>query len=471
MKRHHDIVIVGSGSAQMMVDDRFAGHDVAIIESSRWGGTCLNVGCIPTKMFVYAADVAQIARHAAHLGVDVGDVSSRWADIRDRVFGRIDVRGERAHARRSGQDCPNITVYDGRARFVAERELAIDMFDGHTHQVTAEHVVIGAGARPTEHEVIERSGIPYDTSDTIMRIDSPPEHLVIVGSGYIAAEFAHVFSALGSRVTMIARGDALLRAQDVSVSEAFTQIAAKNWDVRLGHTVVAAQQMSGQVVLSLDDGTEVAGDRVLVAIGRTPNSDRLGLDAAGIEVGLDGRVVTDDHLRTSAANVWALGDITSPHQLKHVANREAKTVRHNLLNPDDLRRVDHTAVPAAVFTNPQIASVGLTEQAARAAGIDFVSYTHGYDEVAYGWAMEDTTGFCKVIADRDTGLLVGAHVLGPNASLLVQQLTQAMAFRLPVSDLIEKQLWIHPALSEVVENALIGLGMDQAPLAPVLPSS
>lgn len=464
MNRHHDLVIVGSGSAQMMVDDRFNDRDVAIIESSRWGGTCLNVGCIPTKMFVYAADVAQIAQHAAELGVDVADVSTRWTDIRDRVFGRIDARGPVHHARRSGQDCPNITVYDGDARFVGDRELEIAMADGETRRVTADHVVLGAGARPTEHEVIARSGVPFDTSDTIMRIDQVPERLVIVGSGYIASEFAHVFSAMGSRVTMVVRGDALLRAQDVSVSEAFTQIASKSWNVLLGRAIVGTSHTDGQFTLTLDDGTGLECDRLLVAIGRTPNSDRLQLDAAGVEVRPDGRVITDEYLRTSAPNVWALGDITSLYQLKHVANREAKTVRHNLLNPGDLCPVDHTAVPAAVFTSPQIASVGLTEQAARAAGLDCAVNTHGFDEVAYGWAMEDTTGFCKVIADRTTGLLVGAHVLGPNASLLVQQLAQAMAFRLPVLDLIEKQFWIHPALAEVVENALIGLDLARAQL-------
>jgi mycothione reductase len=439
-----------------MLGDRFDAWDVAIVEPRHFGGTCLNAGCIPTKMLVHTADLVEQARGSGRLGVDVGDVAVRWPDVRDRVFGRIDARAAWGHRWRSTES-PRTTVYDGAARFVGPRRLAVTGADGRTTEISGDHVVVAAGGRPVVPDVIAASGVPFDTSETVMRIDAVPERLVILGSGYIAAEFAHVFSSMGSAVTVVARGNALLSSQDEAVSTQFTKLAEEKWDVRLGRQVTAAAYDAGTVRLTCDDGSEVEGDRLLVAVGRTPNSDGLDLARGGIQVLPDGRVRTDAYQRTTAPGVWAIGDITSDWQLKHVANREARTVAHNLLHPDRLQATDYTAVPWAVFTEPQIAGVGMTEQQARAVGADYVSYTHEFRSVAYGWAMEDTTGFCKLLADRRTGLLLGAHVLGPQAATLIQPLVQAMTFGQRVDAVAHAQFWIHPALTEVVENALLGL--------------
>jgi len=457
---HFDIAIIGTGSGNTILDERYADKRVAICEQGPFGGPCLNVGCIPTKMFVYAAEVAQTVREAARFGVDAHIDRVRWGDIVSRVFGRIDpiaVGGE--NYRRSS---PNVEVFASHARFrppLPDGRHVLHTDDGN--EFTADQVVIAAGSRVMVPDEIANSGVPYHTSDTIMRIRDVPEHLIIVGGGFVACEFAHVFSALGSRVTLMIRGSTLLRGHDDTICERFTDLAAKKWELLSHHEVAGLRRDGDGVELRCHDGSRLRGDALLVATGRRPNGDLLDAEQAGIKVTDRGQVVVDRYQRTTARGVYALGDVSSDYQLKHVANHEARRVQHNLLqdwdDTDALMPSDHRYVPSAVFTDPQIASVGLTENNARAKGYKIVTKVQDYADVAYGWAMEDTTGIAKLIADADTGLLLGAHLMGHQASSLIQPLIQAMTFGLPVQEMARGQYWIHPALPEVIENALLGL--------------
>ncbi|HEY1969068.1 MAG TPA: mycothione reductase [Pseudonocardia sp.] len=456
---HYDLVIIGSGSGNSLPDQRFDHLNIALIEEGVFGGTCLNVGCIPTKMYVYAADVAREIHEASRYGIDATVDKVRWADIRDRVFGRIDPisaggREYRAHG------SPNITLYTGHAEFTGPKQLSVALADGGTAEISADRIVLATGSRPIVPAEVEEAGVPYYTSQTVMRLDEPPKRLVVLGAGYIGAEFAHVFSALGTEVTMVTRGDALLRHLDETISARYTEQAARRWTVHTNATVARLSAIGDGVEIELSDGTSVASDALLVSVGRTPNSDRLGLDAAGVAVDQDGQIVVDDYQRTSVDGIYALGDVSSPYQLKHVANHETKVVAHNLLHPEAPRRADHRFVPAAVFTSPQIATVGLTEQDCRDQGLRYVSAVQEYGSVAYGWAMEDTSGFCKLLADPATGRLLGAHLMGPQASSIIQPLIQAMSFGLAATEMAEGQYWIHPALPELVENALLSLPLD-----------
>ena len=234
----------------------------------------------------------------------------------------------------------------------------------------------------------------------------------------------------------------------------FTELARERWDVRTGRELTAVEAAGDGVRLTLDDGATVEADTLLVAVGRVPNGDTMDLPKAGIDTHEDGRIVVDAQLRTTADGVWALGDVSTAVPLKHVANREAAIVAHNLLHPDDPRETDDTPVPAAVFTDPQVASVGMTEQDCRDAGLDWTAGATEYRDTAYGWAMEDPPGFVKVLAERGTGRLLGAHLLGPHASILVQPLVVALSCGIDARTLAERPYWIHPALTEVVENAL-----------------
>jgi mycothione reductase len=457
---HYDLAIIGSGSGNSLVTPDFDDKRVAIIEGGTFGGTCLNVGCIPTKMFVYAADLARDVREAGRYGVDATLEGVRWADVRDRVFGRIDPISD--GGRRYRVEGPNTTAYLGHARFTGDRTLVVDLGDGREETLTADQVVVAAGAHPVVPDVVTESGVPFHTSDTIMRIAALPERLAIIGGGFIAAEMAHVFASFGVQVTVVARSSLLLRHLDTDIAQRFTDLAREQWDVRTESTVTAVETGAGEagVRLRLDDDTAVDADLLLVATGRVPNSGGLGVEAGGLRLLDDARIEVDAYGRTSAPGVWALGDISAPHQLKHLANAEARTIAHNLVHPGDLRVLPHENVPSGVFSHPQIATVGLTEQECVEQGRAHTAYVQAYGDTAYGWAMEDTTGICKLVADPTTGLLLGAHLMGPQATSLIQPLVQGMAFGTTVHDLARGQYWIHPALAEVVENALLGLKLD-----------
>lgn len=457
---HHDLLIVGTGSGNSILTPDFDDWSIGIVERDVFGGTCLNRGCIPSKMLVYPAEIIELAstvgpRLGVHSHVDGVD----WVGIRDRVFGRIDpiaAAGERY--RDIEQD--NVTVYRGSGRFVGARELRVAMNDGGDETVTADHIVLAAGASVSVPEVVARSGVDYDTSDTIMRIDEVPQRLVVIGGGYIAAELGNVFGMFGSEVTIVNRSGVLLRWEDPDISERFTRAYAEKFDLRLNAPLVEVSQNDDEIAVTIEvDGqhTTVVADRLLVATGRTPNGRDLDVEATGVEIDERGYVVTDDYLQTRVPGIWAIGDITNPEQLKHTANAEARVVAHNLAHPSAPRKIDRRFTPYAVFGHPQVASVGLTEPQAVEQGIDYVVAVRDFGQTAYGWAMEDTTSVCKVIADADSRLLLGAHIIGPQASTLIQQLIQGMAFGQTVDEMADGQLYIHPALTEVVEQALLDL--------------
>ncbi|MEP7090053.1 MAG: mycothione reductase [Nocardioidaceae bacterium] len=451
---HFDLAIIGTGSGNSIVDERFADQEVAILEKGTFGGTCLNVGCIPTKMFVYPADLALSAAHGPALGVETRFDHVRWREVRDRIFGRIDpiAQGGRDWRARS----PQVTLFEKHARFVGDRTLDT----GTGERITADQVVVAAGSRAVVPDVEGLQDVGFHTSDTIMRLDELPGRLLILGGGFVASEFAHVFGSFGTEVTIVNRSSRLLRAEDEDISARFTEVAQRQWDVRLGVTVTKLERYDGGVRALLSDGGTVEADVVLVAAGRSSNADGLDLDRTGVAVDEDGVIVVDEHQHTSADGVWALGDVANHFQLKHVSNHEARVVQHNLLHLDDPASwvtSRHDVVPSAVFSNPQVSSVGLTERAARERGIRYVTAHQDYGGTAYGWAMEDTTSIAKVLADPDTGLVLGAHFLGPQASNLIQPLVQAMSFGQTAFDVARGQYWIHPALMEVVENLLLGL--------------
>ncbi len=464
-----DLVIIGTGSGNSIPGPDFADWRIAVVEAGDFGGTCLNVGCIPTKMFVYPADVAEAAREARQLGLRTRVEGIDWTSIRDRVFARVDDIERRGRAYRKGPKSPNTTAFEGWGRFTGPTSMSVAMNDGSCETFTGDRFVIATGSRPVIPDIL---GLDHDligsvvhTSDTVMRIDELPSRIAVLGGGYIAAEFAHVFASFGSQVTQLVRGPRVLKHHDRDISDAFGTLAAKRYDLRRDTTVSAIEPGEGDsgVTIHLDcpygDET-VDADILLIATGRRPNTDRLGLRAAGVKVDDHGQVVVDEYQRTSVDGIFALGDVSSPYQLKHVANHEARVVAHNLAHPDDPMAVDHRFVPAAVFTEPQIASVGLTEQQAEARGIRHVVKRQQYSRIAAGWAREDSTGFLKVLADPATGLLLGAHIIGPEAATIIQPLIQAMSFGQSARELARGQYWIHPALPELVENALLGLDLD-----------
>ena len=454
--RHFDLCIVGTGSGNSIVDDRFDHLTVALVEMGTFGGTCLNVGCIPSKMLVHPADLAASTVHATTLGVDLDLRGVRWREIQNRIFGRIDPMAADGRGYRQRSD--NVTVFDARARFVGPRELDV----GAAETITADQVVLAAGSRPLVPYLPGLSSVEFHTSDTVMRLPELPQSMIIIGGGYVSAEFAHVFSAFGTSVTVLNRSELLLGREDSDVAKRFTELLGRRVEVRLETSVEAVKSTgNGRVRVQVSgpqgEGEALDAEVLLIATGRSPNGDTLDLAQGGIEVDEDGLIVVDDYLRTTAAGVFALGDVCSREQLKHVANKDARVVQHNLLHPDGMITTDRRFVPRAVFSMPQVASVGLTEAQAAEQGIDYVVSREDYGKTAFGWAMEDTDHFVKIIADAKSKIILGAHVIGPEASSLIQPLIQAMSFEQPALEVARGQYWIHPAMTEVLENALLSL--------------
>lgn len=479
---HYDLIILGSGSGNSFPGPELDDKKIALIEEGpRFGGTCLNSGCIPTKMYVVAADHAAAAADSSKLCLDTSFNGADWPGIVDRVFGhRVDVIAHSGEEYRRGEECPNITLYDGHAEFVGPRTIETSI-SGETVTITGDTILVAAGSRPFVPQEIAESGVPYHTNETIMRLPEQPESLTILGGGYIAMEFAHVFQSLGTHVRIVNRSP-LMRHLDADIHDRFNAQAVPRYETHIGRVVASASAdpENQEVTLTLDDGSTVTSSALLVATGRVPNGDRIGAEAGGIELHENGRVKVDEYGRTTAEGVWAVGDISSPHMLKHVANAELRAVKHNIYATTDLAGgvdaagaasasdpelipLPHDNVPSAVFTYPQLATVGLTEQEALDAGYDVTCKIQSYGDVAYGWALEDSTSVVKLVADRKTAKLLGAHYMGPQAATLIQQMITVMTFGLDLRDVARREYWIHPALAEVTENAILGLDFEFPP--------
>lgn len=450
--KSYDLVIIGAGSGNMLLGPELDHLRAAIIEPDRFGGTCLNRGCIPSKMLVVAADAVRGVVEARRLGVHATLDRVDWPAIRARVFGRIDpLHGSAvAYRRRNGVD-----VYPAAARFVAPYVLKVG-----SEQLTARQIVVAVGARPILPPIPGLDTVMFHTSDTIMRVDEVPASLIVIGGGVIAAELGHIFEAFGTKVTIVQRGPRLLMVEDEQVSAQFTELAGRRFRVLLNTTVTAVAPRAAGVSVTVERGAQLEvleAATLLVATGRRPNTDLLDVAAAQLDVDEHGHLVTDDTYQTSTPGVWALGDATNHFQLKHMANAEARIVAHNITHPDAPWRLSHALTPHAVFSDPQVASVGLTEAQARQRGTDHVIAVRRYADTAYGWALEDTTSFVKLLADPRARTLLGAHIIGPQAATLLQPLLQAMMLGQKIDQLARDVLYVHPALTEVLEQALLEL--------------
>jgi len=458
-----EFLVIGSGSgldvANVAVNN---GQSVAVVEKGPLGGTCLNRGCIPSKMLLYHADVLETVERAGEFQIKTEVTGVDFAGIVREV--NEDVREDAESIRRGLRSSDRHALYEGEGRFVDERTVEIAAGEDEGARIRAETVLIAAGTRPAVPDIDGIEAVEYLTSTEALQLETPPEHLVIVGGGYIAAELAHFFGTFGSEVTIIGRRPNLLPEADEAVAAAFTERYAERFTVHAGHAATAVSESGGAVTVEAEpyeygegvvEGETVtaSGDALLVAAGRVPNSDTLNLEAAGVETDERGFVETDEYLRTTAEGVWALGDIVGEYLLKHSANHEAGAVAQNVFG-DELRPVDYSAMPFAVFASPEVAGVGALEQDLREEGREYATRTYRYEDTARGSAMK-AEGFVKPIIDLD-GEILGCHVIGPEASNLVQEVVVAMTAGSGTVQDIRQSVHIHPALSEVVQRAFAG---------------
>ena len=394
-----DVIVIGSGSGLEVSSDAAAnGLSVAVVEEGPFGGTCLNRGCIPSKMLIHCADVMETIQSAEKFGIKATVDAVNWQYIIQRAVEEID--GDARAIEEGNRQNPNVTVFKGTGKFVAEKTLEVN-----GEQISAGTIVIAAGTRPSVPDIPGLEDVPYITSDQALRLPEQPGRLAIIGGGYIAAEMAHFFGALGTEVTIIHRGPLLLRAEDEEVARRFTEVYQRKFNLLLNSRVSRASVNASGISLMVSTqgkAAEVVADTLLLATGRIPNSDLLDVGRTGVEVDERGFIKTNEYLETGVPGIWALGDIVGKYLLKHSANLEAAYASNNILNPESKVAVDYRAMPHAVFASPQVASVGLTEGEAKKQGVAYKTASYDYHNTAYGSSIEDRDGFVKVLAAPGT---------------------------------------------------------------------
>lgn len=450
--KEFDLIVIGSG-AGMNVAANATGHgmQVAVIDHGPLGGTCLNRGCIPSKVMIYPADVIRQLQEAEAIGVHARVERVDFAQIMKRTWDIV--LRDRHDMERGIAQSRQLHLYNTHASFVDDFTLQVG-----EEKIAAPKIVIASGARPYIPPIENLEQVGYLTTDTLFDIPEPPRSLLIVGGGYIAAEFAHFFSAIGSEVTIVGRNRFLVPNEEPEVSDLLARRMAAHCRVYTDHEVIAAEAGVGHKTIVARDrssGTlqRFEGQEILVAAGRSSNADILRPEKTGVETVAGGWIKTDRFLQTTREGIWALGDARGKHMFRHTANYEAEVVWQNAFHDQDIE-VDEHAVPHAVFTYPQIGAVGLTQAQATAAGLSIMVGVARYGDTAKGYAMGDQDGFVKVIVEQRTGRILGAHAIGPEAAILVQHLVYVM--NTPTGDYMPfaRAQTIHPALSEVVINAL-----------------
>jgi mycothione reductase len=458
--KEYGMIVIGSGSAVSVLDAWLRanpGQRGAVVEKDTPGGICLTRGCIPSKLLVASADVARSVQRAGEFGVDVRGVSVDFGRMMGRMHGQIDP--EIQGIRQGLSHAPELDFYPVPAEFIGVATLRVG-----PETIHSDRILLGLGSEPLVPAIPGLAEAGFRTSDSIFALTKLPPRLAILGGGYIAAELAHVFSAAGSAVTVVGRNPRFLPLEEPEVSEVVRGALGQRVRILTAHTVSSVELgRRGVKRLHLTTSTgPVPGplevDEIVVATGRGPTSRILHPERSGVKVNAAGWIEVNEYLETSQPGIWALGDATGRHLFKHKANYDAKVLYQNLVR-GDRTAVDYHAVPHAVFTEPEVASVGLTEaQAVAVHGSDRVLVgVCPYRETAKGEALGETAGFAKVIVHTDGLKILGAHIVGPQASVLLQEVvtllyTPERSLR-PILD----GMHIHPALSEVVERAALRL--------------
>ncbi len=446
-----DVLVVGSGSGMNVASNAVAsGLKTAVVESGPMGGTCVNRGCIPSKMLIYPADVVATIRESEKLGVDATIKSIDFKKIMRRMH-EIVTEDTQKQAK-AVEATPNMTWFKQVGEFVSDYTMKVG-----NNTIKAERIFIVSGAKPGIPPIKGIENVNYLTSDTVLLLETPPKTMIIIGGGYIAAEYGHFFSSIGTNVTIVQRGSRLLPEEEPEISDLLKEEMKKRIEIFTNYEAVEAKEKGNVktvIARNRDNGTfkEFSAESLLIAAGRVPNSDILKPEKTGVELDERGYVKVNEYLETGKKNIWAFGDAIGKQMFKHVANYEAEVAWHNAIH-DHKVKMDYSAAPHAVFTHPQIASVGLKEAEAKQQGYKILVGKAFYKDTAMGLAMGEPEGFVKVVVDQNTGKILGAHIIGPFASILIQEIINVMVSESKNFLPIIRGMHIHPAMSEVVQRA------------------
>ena len=447
----YDAIIIGTGQAGPSLAERLAnaGMHVAVIERGRFGGTCVNNGCTPTKTLIASAYVARLAQRAAEYGLEVGPVRVDMARVKARKDAVVD--SSRTSLERWLRGLANVGVYKGEAQFVKANTVTVG-----ADTLTAERIFINVGARPYVPDLPGVHEVPYLTSETMMDVDFVPEHLVVVGGSYVGLEFGQMYRRFGSRVTIVEMAPRLIGREDPDVSQAIRDIlAAEDIAIRVNAKGLALESAPGGVQVRVEcskGAPTVSGSHVLLAVGRVPNTDDLGLRGAGIETDERGYIKVDEALKTSVPNVYALGDCNGHGGFTHTAYNDYEIVADNLLTGAH-RQVSDRIPIYALFTDPPLGRLGRTEAEARRDGYDILIGRMPMTDVSRAREKGETQGFMKVLVDARSKQILGAAILGTGGDEAVQSLVDAMYGHLPYT-VVQHGVRIHPTVSELIPTML-----------------
>jgi pyruvate/2-oxoglutarate dehydrogenase complex dihydrolipoamide dehydrogenase (E3) component len=448
-----DAIIVGAGQAGVPLAQALAkaGWLVALIEGKHVGGTCINAGCTPTKTMIASARVAYLGARADEYGVNAGKITVNLEHIRARK-NKV-VESFRSGSQQRLEKTPNLSLIFGQAKFVAPKTLEVKTGAGSQH-LEAEHVFINAGARPTQPDIPGLKDSQPLNSTSIMELGTVPEHLLILGGGYIALEFGQMFARFGSRVTMLERNKRFLEHEDEDIAKSMFEIMTDSGvTIRLGCQVKSVIRTKNQIELELQSENKsetLRGSHLLVASGRTPNSDSLDLPSAGVQTDARGFITVNPQLQTNVPGIYALGDIKGGAAFTHVSYDDFRIVRDRLLHGSSRSTKDRLAL-YTVFTDPQLGRVGLTETEAKGQGFECQIYTLPMSSVARAIETDETQGLIKAVVDAKTDLILGATVLGIEGGEIISVFQMAMMGNLTASTLRET-MFAHPTLSEAINN-------------------
>ena len=452
MATTYDAVIIGAGQAGPPLAVRLAGAGmkVAIIERNQFGGTCVNTGCIPTKTLIASARVAHMARRAAEYGVAIGgSITVDMKQVKERKDAVVRRSKEGLEKWLAGTE--NLTVYQGHASFEGARQVRIA-----DELIEADKIFINVGARASIPPLPDLDQVSYFTNSTMMEVDFLPEHLIVVGGSYVGLEFGQMYRRFGSEVTIVEMGPRLVHREDEDVSEAIREILEnENINIRLNAECIALEKNGDKVAVNLDCSTgdkTVVGSHLLLAVGRTPNTDDLGLENAGVAVDQRGYIQVDDQLRTNVTGIYALGDCNGRGAFTHTSYNDSEIVAGNLLD-GDRRRIRDRITAYALYTDPPLGRAGMTEAEVRKAGRKALMGTRPMTRVGRAVEKGETQGFMKILVDAETKEILGASLLGIECDEVIHSILDVMYAKAPYT-VIQRAMHIHPTITELIPTLL-----------------
>lgn len=449
--KKYDVVVIGSGCGVLIADEAAGhGYKAALIDKGPLiGGTCVNWGCIPSKMLIYPADRIVEIQEGKKLGIETDIRNIDFTSIMERM--RESRQDSQGHIRDGIKQTEGLDFFEGEAHFTDDYTLEVN-----GEQLQGEMICIASGSRSFIPPIKGLDSVDYLTNESVLELRERPDSLIIIGGGYIAVEYGHFFAAMGTKVTMVEMADRLVLSEEPEIAELLKKALSKRIEVHNNAQAEEVKNNGGGVTVATRDREsgkqrEFTGQRILMAVGRRSNADLLKVENSGIELDARDFIKVNKHLETTKKNIFAVGDVNGQQMFTHVANREAAIVAQNAFH-GTAWKVDYSAVPHAVYSHPQIASVGLSEENARKDHDVVVGRTR-YLEVAKGEAMMEEEGFAKAIVEKESDQILGFHVIGPYAPVLIQEVVNAITSGGHIAELNEG-LHIHPALSELIPTTV-----------------